>query len=247
VTGPEWDAAEATSGYRLPWPWVAAFTVVAGLAIVLHSPLLAVSHIDVVGARRSDAVARVADSGVGEGALLLWVDTGAVHRAVAADPWVRRVTVDRVWPNRLVVEVVERQPVMWVEGIGGWMLVSTDGAVLERSGAPTGDLLRAAIAFPDRVPGEVPSDPVWHEVVAMAQVLADGIGPGLLVEMVGTQLWTTVSGFEVRLGHPVDLADKARALVALLAEPLPPGTRIDVTSPQRPAVVPPEPRAGVEG
>lgn len=233
---------------RLSWVAVSVFVGVTAVAILLHSPLVAVSRIEVVGAVESDAAARVAATGVGEGALLLWVDTESVRRAVVADPWVARVTVDRVWPNRLVVEVVEREPVVWIEGVNGWMRVATDGVVIDRSDRPTPPLVQMLVAMPDRAPGERPSDPMWGELVAMARVLTDGIGVGVRVEMRGSELWSVVSGFEVRFGHPIDLADKARALVAILGQSVAPGSRIDLISPQRPAVVPPgESPAEVEG
>jgi cell division protein FtsQ len=233
---------------RLTWPWVVLFGAIATAALALHSPLLSVSRIDVVGVVESSAVARIASSGVGEGALLLWVDTEAVRRAVAEDPWVAEVAVERVWPNRLVVEVAERRPVVWIEGTAAWMRVATDGVVIDRAERPIPGLIQAAIAMPDRMPGERPTDPVWGELVALAIVLTDGIGPDVVVELRGAELWTIVREIEVRLGHPIDLADKARTLVALLQDPIEPGSRIDVTSPQRPAVYPPEdPQSGVEG
>lgn len=233
---------------HIPWPWVAVLGVVAAAALALHSPLLAVSRVEVLGAVESSAVARVAESGVGEGALLLWADTDAVRRAVAADPWVAGVTVDRVWPNRIVVEVVERRPVAWIEGTDGWMRVATDGVVIDRVPRPTPALLQIAAAMPDWPPGGRPSDPVWDELVALATVLSDGLGTQARVEFRGPELWTTIDGVEVRFGHPIDLADKARTLLVLLGEGIEPGSRIDVTSPQRPAVNPPDdPQADVEG
>jgi cell division protein FtsQ len=239
---------EETPRSRLSWPWVSLLGLVAAVALALHSPLLAVSRIEVVGAIESSAVARVAASGVGEGALLLWVDTEAVRRSVAEDPWVSHVTVERVWPNRVVVEVVERTPVVWIEGSDGWMRVATDGVVIDVSERPTPGLVQAAVAMPDRVPGESPTDPVWGEIVALARVLTDGIGPDVRVVVRGAELWTTVAGVDVRFGHPIDLADKGRTLVALLREPIEPGSLIDVTSPQRPAIDPAEnPPSDVEG
>lgn len=243
---------------RVTWPWLAAFAVVAAVGIVLHSPLLSVSRIEVVGAVESSAVSRVADSGVGEGALLLWVDTDAVRRAVEADPWVAAVSVERVWPNRLIVEVVERHPVAWIEGASGWMRVADDGAVIDIADRPSPDLVHVSVGVPDRAPGATPSGALWLEIVGMARVLsaAPEIPLGLIIEQRGAEVWTAVSTLEVRFGHPIDLADKARALVAMLGESHVPGSRIDITSPQRPAVLLPgdmvpeddeDPEADVEG
>jgi hypothetical protein len=157
---------------------------------------------------------------------------------VAQDPWVADVRVDRVWPDRLVVEVLERQPVAWMEGTTTWMLVASDGTVLESAAEPGGGYLKAVLAFPDLEPGAQPADATWHEIVALAITLRGDIGGAMTVELIGSELWTESFGHPVRLGYPIDLADKGRTLRVLLQESLPPGATIDVTSPTRPAVAP---------
>ena len=227
--------------------WVLLLVIGAAVALVAHSPWLSISEIEVLGVVRSDADRRVAESGVGEGALLLWVDTGAVERAVRGDPWVRDVRVEKVWPDRLVVEVAERRPIVWIEGVLGWMLVATDGTVVERAPEPESGLLRASVALPDVQPGTRPVDPGWHEIVAMALIVEDALGGTMILEMRGAEMWTEVLGHPVRLGHPIDLADKARTLLAMIGQELPQGVIIDLTSPARPALVPGDPPEEVEG
>ena len=228
------------------WPWLALAALVAAAAFALHSPWLSVSEIEVLGAVHSEPEPLIAAAGVGEGAILIWVDTGRLERAVAADPWVADVRVERVWPDRLVVEVLEREPVAWFEGTTWWMLVASDGTVLEVVSEAGGGHLRAVLAFPDLMPGDRPADPTWNEIVAMAVTLRDDIGGLMTVELRGTELWTEALGHQVRLGYPIDLADKARTLRALLLEDLPPGATIDVSSPLRPAVEGDSPQGAVE-
>jgi cell division protein FtsQ len=233
------DRAEESRLSAVSWRWVLAISLLAGVAILLHSPLLSVKHIEVLGVVQSRAAGRIVESGVGEGAILLWVDTERVARAVAADPWVAAVRVDREWPDRLIVEVIEREPVAWIQGRAGWMRVAADGVVIDTAQRPTPDLIQLAVAAIDRAPGAAVDDEAWLDLVAMARVLTEAIGPGIRIEAVGPELWGRLPGHEVRFGHPIDLEDKARALVALLGEGIQVGSRIDVTSPSRPAVVPP--------
>jgi len=101
-------------------------------------------------------------------------------------------------------------------------------------------LLRLA-TLPDRDPGDRPADPTWKEIVEMALVLEADIGPTMVLEMRGSEMWTSALGHEVRLGFPIDLADKARTLLALLGGDVPTGAMIDVTSPRRPAIVAEDP------
>jgi hypothetical protein len=229
------------------WTGIVVAIVVGAVALVANSPWLSVSEIEVVGSIRSETRARIAVSGVGEGALLLWVDTGAVERAVRADPWVLDARVSRVWPDRLVVEVAERRPLLWIEGVLGWMLVAADGTVVDRAPEPEAGLLRASVALPDVEPGVRPVDPGWHEIVQMALVVEDALGGTMVLEMRGAEMWTEVLGHPVRLGHPIDLADKARTLLAMIGQQLPTGGVIDVTSPSRPALVIENPGVQVEG
>lgn len=241
------EPAEPSTRSAWRWPLVVSVVALGVLVGVIHSPLLAVEHIEILGGNRADVAQRVASAGLGPGALLLYVDAAAVEDAVLTDPWVVDVRVDRVWPDRVIVEVVEHTPLLWIEGVETWMLVARDGTVLETDDEPGTGLMRAALAFPDRLPGEAPVDATWDEVVAMAAVLADDIGGTLRLEYRGPELWTTALGHDVRLGFPIDLADKGRTLRALLGEALAEGVVIDVTSPQRPAVVDPDSPLEVEG
>lgn len=232
------DETDAEARQRRLWPWLLGGALVAAAAFALHSPWLAVHEIEIVGAVRSDPTPLIAAAGVGEGAILIWVDTGAVARAVREDPWVADARVDRVWPDRLVVEVLERQPVAWIEGTTTWMLVASDGTVLDVALEPEGGYLQAVLAFPDLARGEQPADATWNEIVALAATLRGDIGGALTVELLGSELWTEVFGHPVRLGYPIDLADKGRTLRVLLQEELPPGATLDVSSPTRPAIAP---------
>lgn len=234
------------SGRRRRWPWIVIVLATATMVGIAHSPLLAVDAIEILGAVRSTTGERVAAAGLGEGALLLYVNTGEIEAAVREDPWVVDAHVERIWPDRVVVEVLERDPLVWIEGVSAWMLVARDGTVLETADAPTQTLMRVALAFPDQAPGAEPIDPAWGEVVEMALVLADDIGGTMTLELRGPELWTFALGHEVRLGHPIDLADKGRTMRALLAGDVPDGALIDVSSPIRPAIVP-QSEAGVEG
>lgn len=235
---------------RRVWIWVAAGAVVAAAALVgvLHSPWLSVKEIEIQGADRADVAGLVESSGVGPGAILIWVDTGAVEDAVSSDPWVREVRVSRVFPDRLVVEVLERTPLVWIEGSTSWMLVARDGAVVEVAESPADDgLLRAFLVAPDRVPGEEPDEQAWDEVVGMAAALPGDLAAESTLVLEGSELWLNVPGHRVRLGAPVDLTDKGLVLDRLLASgEIPFGAVIDLVAPRRPAVVPAQPVPGAD-
>jgi hypothetical protein len=73
--------------------------------------------------------------------------------------------------------------------------------------------------------------------VALALELDPVLAAASDLRLQGTELWLDVPGHRVRLGAPIDLADKARVLQVLLTEDLPAGATIDLVAPGRPAVV----------
>jgi len=220
---------------------------VATTTAVFHSPWMSVQEIEIVGAHNADVDGCLADAGLGEGAIMIWLDTGEVEAAVRADPWVQDVRAERVFPNRLVIEVIERTESVWVGGVDTWMLVAGDGTVLEVGSEPGIGLLSADLRFLDLVPGDRPADDAWHEVVAMAEVLSPEVAARTWLLWQGAEVWTFIDGLDVRLGRIVDFAEKAQTLEALLDEDLPWGTYVDLVAASRPAISLPLPSADVPG
>ena len=75
--------------------------------------------------------------------------------------------------------------------------------------------------------------------------LDPALGAGAVVFVDDGGLHVTVTEHRVRLGRPVDMAQKATVLEALLASGLEAGVAIDLIAPLRPAVANPQPE--VEG
>jgi cell division protein FtsQ len=229
-----------------PWVAVGLLLLLLVVGVVLHSPWLSVHEIEIVGADRVDATGRLEGAGIGPGAIMIWLDTTAVEEAILADPWVVGVAVERVFPNRLVVEVDERRPIAWVEGLVTWMLVGDDGAVVEVASQPGDGILTVAVPFSDVPAGAHPDDPVWDEFVALGSVLEPQLaGQSRLVRQL-SEFWLEIPGHRVRLGHPIDLGEKGLVLQSLLANGIETGSVVDLVAPRRPAVTPPPP-ALIEG
>ena len=235
---------------RRPWgAWIAVgvLLVVLALGVALHSPWLSVQEIEVAGAERVDAAGRLQRAGIGTGAIMLWLDTGEVEAAVDGHPWAAAVRAQREWPDRLVVQVTERVPALWIEGTRGWMLVATDGMVLEVADAPGDGLLRARLSIPTVAAGIKPGDPLWGELVALSGSLSVPLASASTVFEEAGEFWMETPGHRVRFGHPIDLADKGRVAEVMLTDGLPPGSTLDLVAPRRPAVVPAGPVGSPEG
>jgi len=213
------------------------FVLLAGAAaVVLHSPWLKLRDIEIVGAEQADVAGRLERAGIGPGAYMIWLRPGEIAEAVGADPWVREVRVERLFPNRLVVEVREQNPAVWVGEGEQWMLLSRSGVVVTAASAPGEGLLRARLPYEQWDVGRRPSGAEWAERIELGTVLSPALAAESWVSSEAGELWIAARGFRARLGTAFDLADKGRAFEALLASDLPDGAVIDLVAPTRPAV-----------
>jgi cell division protein FtsQ len=210
---------------------------IGGLAIWLfRSPLLSVQEIVVAGAPPHLREQVRSESGIAPGEPLVSVRPVEVEAALGDNPWIASSKVTLQWPQRVLIEISPRLPVAWLDEGNGWTLVGEDAVVLEsaREAGTELPILRA------------------HAEVAKLGGLAflAELGPlqfpGALVEERDGEMWAQVGGHDVRLGRPVDMEAKARALAALLARGVDAGANISLIAPTRPAVYPQIPQPQVE-
>jgi cell division protein FtsQ len=95
------------------------------------SPALAVRTIEVRGAERTQVGDLLEASGLKEGINVFSVDTEAARKRMLNLPWIKKAQVNRVVPDRIVVEVVEHQPVA-VINLEGLYYVNRSGEVFKR-------------------------------------------------------------------------------------------------------------------
>ena len=236
---------------RLHWGWTLGLTALllaAAAAVVLHSPWLKLRHIEIAGAEHADVEGRLARAGIGAGAFMIWLRPGEVEAAVAEDPWVKEIRVERVFPDRMVVEVLEHTPAVWAGGPQGWMLVARAGVVLGVSDEPGEGLLRARVPYAAADAGDQPGGAQWAELAGLGLALSPALAAESWVTSERGELWLEARGFRARLGPAVDLADKGRVFERLLESGLAAGAVIDLVAPTRPTVsLPAEDEAVVEG
>ncbi len=186
-----------------------------------RSPLLDVDGIDVEGASHTPRSEVLEASGVRFGQPMVDVDEGAAVRAVAALPWVRTATVERRWPDSVVIRVVERDPVAAAPAAGdGWAVVDATGQVLALLDSPPSNLLALDGIAPAGPPGSVLGGPAAGLLVVAAAVPADLRTRVAAVQAGpegGVELRLQPEG-TVRLGPPQQLAEKFRAALTVLGQ-----------------------------
>lgn len=122
---------------RLLWVGAVAAVVVVIVAVlaVFSSSLFAVERVDVQGApytqaRYGDRMQAVVDQMMGEPVLL--VDTKAAEAELEQLPWIERAFVTTDFPNRVLIDVRERQPLATFVGSDTrYRVIDRDGFVLD--------------------------------------------------------------------------------------------------------------------
>lgn len=99
----------------------------AAAFMFLRSPYFHVTEVEVDGLRTVSAAEVVAWSGM-ESAVSIWaVDPPAVARRIEAHPAVAGAWVTRRWPNRIHIEIMEREAVAGIRVEAVWYLVDGQG------------------------------------------------------------------------------------------------------------------------
>ncbi len=210
--------------------------IVTALA-VLSSSLFAVDRVDVQGAtytqaRYGDELQAVVDGLVGEPVLL--VDTAAAERALEEIPWIERAFVTTDFPDRVLIDVRERQPLAAIVGSDGrYRVIDRDGRVLDvLTGRPRDYMLITGPA-PDSEPGELAGAPF-----ALAAQLVGALPAEIraLTESVSVDATTGdfglvfTGGIDVRLGSFDRIDSKLARLLQRVREGLDGVIGIDVST-----------------
>ncbi len=205
--------------------------MIAGVVYLFHSPVLSVKTLDIEGAEHAGVDHVLASHGISIGEPLIWTDVAGATAALTDDPWVESVSVERRWPTTVNVSVAERQPVGTVGGVA----VAVDGVILPN--APVEGLPVVRIEG-EAVGGRYPGQEIVGALRFLSAIRPD-LAAAASVASSPEGLVAVVSGYTVRLGRPVDMEEKARALGPVLDEEPPEGSEITLVAPARPSVLAP--------
>jgi cell division protein FtsQ len=239
VSGATAVAAGPTAAQPPPSRWgrnrtlllaTAAAVLLAVLAgwVVAFSPLLGARTVRVTGARTVPAEQVRAAAAIKSGTPLVRLDTAAVARRVGALPEVASVRVATHYPATVVITVVERVALGYVQA--GTRYVLVDG---------TGDQFRTVRTQPRGLP--------LFAVPAGVQAKATGQAVSSVAAALSPQLRARVASIQafdptaitllmtdrrvVRWGSAERSAEKALILPTLLGQP---GSQFDLTNPDQP-------------
>lgn len=129
-----WGNADMLNGCASAlYALAAAALLYAGVHLVLHSPLLPLRQLALQGDLRHVSREQAEDAArAGAGGTFLSVDLDRVRRAFETLPWVRKVEVRRLWPDRLQVTIEEHVALArWGADTQARRLVNTYGEVFD--------------------------------------------------------------------------------------------------------------------
>lgn len=224
---------------------LALVAVVGGVVWLMLSPTFSVAEVEVSGVQSSETGTVLIENKVVVGRPLILIRTETVEAELLEDPWVREANVSLDWPRGVIVAVSERSPLAWVETGDGWYQRAVDGVALPGDSVP--DDTMGQIQLPSVPTGDAVESPLVLGALEFIDTLPVALASNAVIEERSGELWAVVGGFEVRLGRPVDMGDKALSLATLLQEPLTAGSVINMIAPTNPAVVPPGSGEPIEG
>ncbi|MDH3306132.1 MAG: FtsQ-type POTRA domain-containing protein [Acidimicrobiia bacterium] len=217
--------------------WFLAVVATAGILLWIgQSPWLAVKTITIDGVVHSAAAEILIAEEISIGRPLLIVRASRAEEALRLDPWVIDAAVTKVLPGTVEVVVVERIAGAFLETMDGTNLLAGDGTVLPLVETSALGRIRLSAIVPPV--GETVDDLSVVGALEFLGGLPGDLAAGVVVFETNDELWAEVGTHDVRLGRPIDMPQKAAALVAVLSLGQPEGSLINVIAPTRPTVVP---------
>jgi len=103
-------------------------------SVLISRPYFEIKEISVRGLKELTEKDVLASAEIKPAQNLLAINTDAVIRRVAANQWVKNVYIGRELPNKLVLEVQERSPVVLVKQASDFYLMDGEGFVFKKLG-----------------------------------------------------------------------------------------------------------------
>jgi cell division protein FtsQ len=222
---------------------IAAFAGVAAVAVlgwwvVYQSPFFDVDVVEIEGAARTSVEDLVMASGITEGQPLVDVDVNAARDAMVTLPWVETVTSERSLSGEVTFAITERAPVAVIPGEVGWLLVDSDGRVLDTTSTVPADVVVVDGTKWAVTPGGWIGEGALP-ALDVAALLPSGLRPKVAsIQTTPTDLELILfGGGRVALGDTSDLEQKFLSALTLLVQlDLRCLDRIDVRAPSVPVL-----------
>ena len=211
---------------------------VAGL-FISKSSLLDVDEIVIVGAEGELAEAILNQANISKSKPILEVDVTAVTSRIEEIPYINEARINRSFGGKITISVSLRKPTVVLQNFGDWLLIDSEGRLLERISEMSPSLRYPVIEgnFSDLQIGE------WLPEQALSAVeLANNLPPVLLADtssiLPGEEIELVLFGQgKVLFGNNQALESKIVAVSTILEQVSLAGLiHIDVRTPDKPVL-----------
>jgi len=107
-------------------------TLIYGYMFTISSSYFKIKEITIRGCKELTEKEILSLAAIKPDQNLLAINLDKVARRIEVNPWIKEVFVGRELPNRLIIEVRERQPVALIKRENGFSLLDTDGIAFKK-------------------------------------------------------------------------------------------------------------------
>ena len=209
----------------------------------LHSSLLRVQHVTLVGELHESASQVLIATGLVQHPMMLSVSSGSLKSDLSVFPWVQSVRVIKHWPDSLTVSVTEVRPVaVAYDAQGHLRFVSARGRDL---GPAPLDANYPTLVYQDPLEATWPFERAGLSAAQVAATLPAAFSSQvdeIEVDAAGAVTLKMTSPVTFVLGEPTELRQKFVAIASVIAHStLRAGDVVDVSVPDELAVSGPSP------
>lgn len=200
-----------------------ALLVLLGIAIGLYFALI-VDRIEVVGNVRLEKGEVLTISGLNVGEHILLANIGEARSRLLASPYIHSAIIKRMYPDKLIITIEEREPAAAIVGIGSYAIIDIDGMVMEISQTNDEGLVAVyGASSGGYAVGQKIGDYSEFNSKTLLEILTAVSTEGLLdmIESIDMSQplkigMTTTYGYSVNIGQPENIAEKLQNLPAVL-------------------------------
>lgn len=198
--------------------------LMVGILLILYYWLL-IERIEVKGNETLERADVLTAAGINVGEHILLVNTGEAQRKLLEDPRIKSVKVSRVYPDQLVIALVERRPLAAIAGGGSYAIIDGEGYVLSISPDTQGLPEVYGMGSSGFQLGERLGDSEDFNSTILLSMIAALEKAGVLSNMAGLDITQplsvsliTLDGYTIHVGQTENLDEKLQNLSLVLTK-----------------------------
>lgn len=227
--------------------WILVVVILSLLVGILlfHVPVFTLQKIEIVGHERLSTGDVIRLSTLEVGTNLFHLKTRQLREWIKISPWVKEVSIRRVLPDKLSIELEERVPYFLVPYYTSFLLVAADGTILSPVPGDIQDIslpILTGLKVEDPVlPGQSLYCGEWDSLIRVMEGIPSDL-PVVIVEVHLSQdkelVFYTGEGTQIFFGQAIDIAPKMALIRSTCLEIDSPLQTINVRSGEKVHVLP---------